>query len=137
MLTKAQILSAAKQLPSEVVHVPELGGDVRVRVMTGAERDRFDLWAVDQREKPNGWQNMRARLCALTMMDQDTGERMFGDNEIEPLGELSWHILDRIYSVATRINRLDNESIETAEKNSAPEQTGDLSSPSPSASGAP
>jgi hypothetical protein len=135
MLNKAQILSAGASLPSEVVAVPEWGGEVRVRVMTGTERDIFDLWAVEQREKPNGWQNMRARLCAMTIIDPDTGERMFGDNEIEALGRGNWLALERVYSVATRLNRLDKESVDAAEKNSAPDQSGDSSSASPSASG--
>ena len=41
MLTKDQILKS-DDLPSEEVSVPEWGGSVMVRSMTGYERDQFE-----------------------------------------------------------------------------------------------
>lgn len=41
VLTREAILSA-DDLPAETVDVPEWGGKVRIRTMTGSERDAFE-----------------------------------------------------------------------------------------------
>ena len=114
MLTKEQILQA-DDLPREFVSVPEWGGDVYVRTMTGAERDAWEVETVMEADKVNRV-NLRARMCARCIVD-DKGARLFTDKEAEKLGDKSAAALERVFSVAIRLNALSNKDVETLEKN--------------------
>ena len=48
ILSKDAIL-AADDLPRETVHVPEWGGDVYVRTMSGTDRDAFETSLIARR----------------------------------------------------------------------------------------
>jgi len=50
LLTRDAILEA-QDLQHEEVYIPEWGGSVRVRTLTGAERDAFEQSIVDQRAR--------------------------------------------------------------------------------------
>ena len=115
MLTRDQILKA-KDLTKEKVEVPEWGGFVYVRVMTGRERDSFEQGLLLGKGKVN-LENVRARLCALTVVDE-TGARLFKDKDVTELGNKSAAALDRVYEVAQRLNRISGEDVEELEKNS-------------------
>ena len=65
MLTKEQILES-DDLKTEVVDVPEWGGEVTIRIMSGTERDAFEQALYESAPKNKGvsLKNIRARLCA-------------------------------------------------------------------------
>lgn len=111
ILTKEAIL-AADDLPRELVNVPEWGGDVFVRTMTGTDRDAFEASLIG---KEGRMENVRARLVSLTLCNE-AGERMFGDAEIAALGKKSARALDRVFSVAQRLNGIGTEQVEAAKK---------------------
>jgi len=120
LLTKQEIL-AAQDLRTEDVEVPEWGGTVRVRTLTGAERDAFEasLTTVDKqgRRVPH-LVNLRARLVAACLVDE-TGGRLFEPNEVALLGAKSAAALDRVFSVCQRLNGFTAADVEEMEKNSA------------------
>ncbi|HKD37475.1 MAG TPA: hypothetical protein VKB78_11765 [Pirellulales bacterium] len=126
-LSKADIL-AADDLPREVVRVPEWGGDVLVRTMTGAERDRFERDFLNDRAT-----NIRARTAAATVCD-DTGARLFTDAEAAELGEKSAAALDRIFDAAMRLNRITKRDVDDLEKNLETTPSGNGHSDSPALS---
>jgi len=99
LLTKEQILTADDK-KRQLVHCPEWGGDVYVRTMTGTERDAFEQAIVGDGTQRN-WQNVRARLAALTVTG-DNGKRLFTDADVGALGQKSAKTLDRIFGVASR-----------------------------------
>lgn len=111
ILTKSTIL-AANDLPSESVPVPEWGGDVLVRTMSGTDRDAFEASLLD---KDGRMQNVRARLVALSLCDAN-GARLFEDNEIAALGLKSARALDRVFSVAQRLNGIGAEQAVAVKK---------------------
>ena len=118
-LTKEQIL-AAQDLPEEVVDVPEWGGKVLIRGMTGAERDAFEESIMVGRG-PNrevNLRNFRAKLVARSIVDPQTKERMFSDNEINELGKKSARALQRVFEAALRLNGMTAESVEELTKSS-------------------
>lgn len=123
LLTKAAILTA-KDLQTEVVEVPEWGGAVTVRTMTGTDRDAYQvsLLQIDEKtgKRTSDLANMTAKLLALTVVD-DAGNPMFALNEIAAIGAKSAAALDRIFSVAQRLNGLGAKEVEAAAKNSVPE----------------
>lgn len=119
LLTREAILQA-KDLPYEDVAVPEWGGVVRVRALTGAERDRFEASIVEQRGKgaPRlNTTNIRAKLVALTVVDEN-GNRIFTDDDVEALGRKSAAALNRVFEVAQRLSGLTQADMEELEKNS-------------------
>lgn len=132
LLSKAQILQA-EDLPFEDVDVPEWGGTVRVRSMTGKERDAYEESCVVFRQKgrktvtERNLSNARAKLLARCIIDE-TGNLLFGEPEIQALGMKSARALDRVYEVATQINGMSAEDMEELEGKSEAGQT--ASSPS-------
>jgi hypothetical protein len=117
LLGKEQIL-AAKDLQYEDIDVPEWGGTVRVRVMTGSERDSFEqsIMKSEGREIVRDMANMRAKLLVRTICDENN-KRIFTDKEINLLGEKSASGLEKVFELAQRLNKLGATSVEDAEKN--------------------
>lgn len=102
----------ADDLGFEDVPVPKLGGDVRVRVMTGADRDTFraSLGASDG-AIPVG--KFSAALLVATCVNED-GSRMFDMEDMDVLQEKSAATLDTLASVAMRLNGLGGAAVEEA-----------------------
>lgn len=132
ILTAEQIRSQ-KQLTRELVDVPEWGGEVFVRVMTGRERDEFE---VSCGKDEQGTDNFRARLAASCLVDEE-GRRLFTLAEAEELGDLSGTALDRVFQVARKLNPLTRADVEELEKNSASGPNGFSGSSFPTATSAP
>lgn len=116
MLTAEKILKADDLNELEKLEVPEWGGSLYVKIMSGVERDRWELMAAKAIEKP-GTANIRASLCAMTICNEK-GKRLFGDNQIAALGAKSATVLDRIYAISKKLNKLSEDDIEELEKNS-------------------
>lgn len=122
ILTKAQIL-AAEDLTTELVEVPEWGGEVLVRSLTGQARDQYeaDFLLIDtSKGKPSydmDLENARARLVALSVVDE-AGRLLFDDDDVRELGKKSALALDRVYATAKRISGLSDEDVEELRKNS-------------------
>jgi hypothetical protein len=112
ILNKEAIL-AADDLKTIDVDVPEWGGSVRLRTLTGGERDKFESDSVDQRGKSNKMNliNIRARLIALCSVDE-SGQRMFGDSEVTKLGSKSAAALDRLFQAAQELNGMTQKDVE-------------------------
>jgi len=118
LLTKDQIL-AAQDRPYEDVEVPEWGGRVRIRGLSGAERDAFEASMIgpDGKPSPQRFRNFRARLLAQTLVNEQ-GERLFSDADIKSLGEKSGDVLARLFEIAQRLSGLTRQDVETYVKNS-------------------
>lgn len=116
-LTRDVILEA-EDLLYEDVEVPEWGGTVRVRGMTGAERDAFESEVVEQRGKKArlNMQNFRAKLVARSVVDEE-GKRLFSDKDAHNLGKKSAAALDRVFGVAQRLSGLSDKDVEELVEN--------------------
>lgn len=113
-LTKEQIL-AVDDLQAEDVQVPEWGGTVRVRCMTGVERDAFERSNIGEDGKQD-ISNFRAKLVARSIVDEH-GNRLFSDADIEALGRKSIKALGRCFDVAMRLSAVTDDAVEELEKN--------------------
>lgn len=112
VLTREQILTS-QDLKKTRVPVPEWGGDVFVRMMTGTERDAFEEMIF----KANGSNvGVRAKLAALTIIDEN-GQRLFTDEDVDTLGAKSAAALDRVFTEAQRLNGFTEQDIQDLEKN--------------------
>jgi hypothetical protein len=135
-LSKEAIL-AADDTRTEEVEVPEWGGSVLVRGMTGRERDEFESSMLIQAagQTARDLRNTRAKLVAKCAVDDD-GARLFTDGDVTALGEKSAAALVRVFEVAARLSGLDEEDVAARERD-FPEVTGSGSStPSPNGSAA-
>lgn len=132
LLNKSAILGA-EDLKHEDVEVPQWGGTVRVRVMTGSERDEFRAAiATEEGGVPVG--RFSAALLVATCIDE-TGARLFTMEDMQALQEKSAASLDAPATVAMRINGLGGAAVQDAAKNSASDQSEDSGSASPKNSG--
>lgn len=112
LLDKASIFGKS-DIETRTVPVPEWGGDVQVRGLTGFERDAFESTILDQRGKKAkvDLRNARARLVSMTVVN-DKGELLFSDDDIPMLGTKSASALDRIYDVAAALSGLSDEDLD-------------------------
>lgn len=128
LLSKSAILGAS-DLPHEDVPVPAWGGTVRVRTMTGAERDEFRTSIASEDGVPLG--KFSAALLAATCIDE-SGDRLFTMDDLAALHAKSASSLDGPAAVAMRLNGLGDKAVEDAVKNSLSGQSEDSGSDSPS-----
>jgi len=119
-LTKAGILRA-EDIIVEVVEVPEWGGGrVRVKALSGSERDAFESSLVVNKGKKSQYtdtRNVRAKLAAMTIVDKDMAP-MFGQADVDRLGKKSSAALDRVFSVAMKLSKITEEDLEELAGNS-------------------
>lgn len=117
ILTRDDILRA-DDIQAEIVDVPEWGGQVRVKGLSGTERDRFEQDSIDQRGKANklNLANIRARLLVLCLVDEQ-GNRLFQRSDIDLLGQKSAAALNRVFEVARRLSGLNQEDVEELAEN--------------------
>ncbi len=125
MLTRDQIL-AARDLETEVVHVPEWGGDVRIGVMSGKAREIL----MDSLAEQQPLSRFQALMLASTIVD-DAGTPIFSADDVEQLRGKSTDVLVRLVEVAMRLNKIGQTAVEEAEKNSGAAPSGSSGSDSP------
>lgn len=112
-LTADQIL-AADDLGLVKVNVKEWGGEVFIRVMTVGELDAYQQeWAVN---KQTGVDNFRAKFLARCLCDE-TGNRLFSDEEILKLAGKSAKVVSRLFDKAAQHNAITEKDVEELAKN--------------------
>jgi hypothetical protein len=120
LLSRDDILNT-DDLHLERVDVPEWNGVLYVRVMTAGERDHFEAEVSGGTKKKQNMVNLRARLVCLVACDEK-GEKLFQPADAAALGAKSAAAVDRVFSVAARLNGFTNQDIDDLEGESAPDQ---------------
>jgi len=117
MLTRDEILQRPDMAPVKA-DVPEWGGVVYVRPLTGAERDSYEAsqYTMQGDKLERHLENLRARLLVRAICDE-SGKRLFTDADAPALGEKSAAVLGRLFVVAQRLSGMTAEAAEDAEKN--------------------
>lgn len=114
---------AADDLPTEDVWVPEWNTHVRIRALTPDDRDTWEASMVilDAKGAPVGQnaKGMRARLVVRCIINPDTGERMFSDEDAAILGSRkNGTAVDRLYGACVTLSKLSKKDLEEAAGNS-------------------
>ena len=125
-LTRTAIL-ASEDLERRIVEVPEWGGEVTIRALTGKERDAFEEGSLDKNQKVT-MHNIRARLVAMSVIDAETGERLFTNADATSLGDKSAQALNRCFEVSASLSGITGSDIEELEGNSGAAHTDVLGS---------
>lgn len=118
-LNKAKILAATDTKISDPVAVPEWGGEVFVKTLTGTERDQFE-----ESYSQNKMKAFRAKFLVLTLCDK-SGERLFADGDVEALGNKSSLVINRLFESAWDFNALSQNAVDSLGKDSPSDQSGD------------
>lgn len=140
MLSRDEILQADDSQYRDV-DVPEWNGTVRVRALTGKERDAYEASCMQERpamdaqgkrirgqmEMHRSLLNIRAKLVVRALVDAD-GNRLFKDQDAQALGEKSGAVLDRLFDVAAELSGLTEEDVEALENFSDADPSDDSSS---------
>lgn len=116
-LSKTAILAAKDVRLSGAIPVPEWGGDVFVKTLSGLERDAFEESYSEQKMK-----SFRVRFLVLTLCD-DSGERLFADGDVESLGKKSSVVINRLFEKAWSHNAFTTEAVESLGKDSPSDQS--------------
>ena len=111
-LTSEEIL-ATQDIIEELVEVPEWKGTVRVRGLTGRERDAYEASLIDQRGRSTkaNMQNARAKLVVLSVFNAD-GSRKFNEAQISEISAKSASALNRIWKKALELSGMGDEDVE-------------------------
>ena len=114
LLNKTAILNA-QDLPFEIVDVPEWGGEVKLRTLTGREKDLFVDKTVVFKGKDTtvimkGYWSLLLSMCIV----DDDGAPMFTADE---LGGKSSAVLEKLGAVAHKLNGMGPKDVEEMQKN--------------------
>lgn len=111
-LSREQILEASDVQTVEC-HVPEWGGSVLVRGLSGSERDRYEQSITIRRgaNQEINIQNARAKLVALCVVDS-SGAKVFSQSDVSLLGAKSAAALQRIFDAARKVSGLSDEDMD-------------------------
>lgn len=101
-----EAIKAAADTKIEKIDVPEWGGEVCIKTLTGTERDAFEDGYSEQKMK-----NFRARFLALALCDEK-GERLYGDDGAVELGQKSSAVINRLFEKAWAVNAFRPEDID-------------------------
>lgn len=127
LLTRDQFLVAPA--PKFVdVPCPEFsdvpGATIRIKLMSGLERDAFETSLADRQAIGKLRENMRAMVVIYSVVDE-AGAFMFTEADLDKVGSLPWTLLDRIQEASQALNKTAAKSVEELEKNSEPSRTAD------------
>lgn len=128
LLNRAAIL-AAQDIATEEVEVPEWGGSVLVRGLTGRERDAYEATIISQRgtDMKMNLVNARAKLVSRAIVDAD-GKPLFGDEDVALLANKSAAAIERVFNVAQKLSGMSKDDLEDLTKNSLSSQSDDSGS---------
>lgn len=116
ILSKDAILGA-QDLKEELVHVPEWGGEVKIRALTLAQRNR----AYKLAERDGQIDSSRA---AAFMFVAGVIEPPFNEADIDPLRNKCVGVIDRVNARILALSGLTKEAGEDLAKNSESAPTG-------------
>ena len=101
----------------EAVDVSEFWPEVKTvyaAVMDGTSRDS---WECSVRDALNTKKDLTA-LYLVRCLEDESGVRIFTDEDVTALGSKNWQALDKLYDVAVRLNKTSRQQLDELEKNS-------------------
>lgn len=119
-LTRDQILNV-DDATYEEVPVPEWGGKVLVKGLSGEEKEAYERSIVtirDNGKRKVDMRNVRAKLVQRTVVDPITKQPMFTEADINGLGRKSAAALSRVYETASKLAALTEQDAEELAGNS-------------------
>lgn len=107
MLTKEQILNC-NDVKLEKVAVPEWGGEIYVKSISGKERDAVDSF-IASAGRGSSYPGFRALLCTYAICDE-TGQSLFTPSDVQALEAKNAVVLQRVFDKALAVNGMSAEA---------------------------
>ena len=115
-LTKEQILQK-QDLLIESVDVPEWGGRIYVRSLSGTEREEYEKICSDRsRSKNFDMRGLRVKLIVLSVCDKD-GKRIFGESDEAKLNKKSAAVIEKVFNAAKKASGLSDQDVKDLTEN--------------------
>ena len=111
LLTRDDIANVDDRQYDEV-EVPEWGGSVRVRGMSGTERDAYEASILEQRgnDRKVNLANARAKLVVRCLVDE-AGQLLFNADDVRLLGRKSAKALERVFDKARELSGMSEDDV--------------------------
>lgn len=118
------------------LEVPEWKGSVYIRVLPGDLLGEFQALAMRTKEDPRCYSEMVLLMCSFALCDED-GKRLVPKGKEGALAKKSGVALNRVFSAAIELNKIEDDAVDDLEKNSSAIHSDDSGSVSPSPSDTP
>lgn len=112
MLLNKESILAADDIKTEIIPVPEWGGDVKIKAMSVKEQLDFDEYL----SKNAGPHDMAFYLVVKSCVDE-SGSRLFTDEDVTLLHKKSSKPLMRIVEAIMSLNKQRDGDVEELAKN--------------------
>jgi hypothetical protein len=128
LLSREDILDVDDKV-YEDIEVPEWGGEVRVRGMSGTQRDDYEASILQQNgsDRKVNLANARAKLVARCLVDAD-GRLLFSADDVRALGRKSARALERVFDKARELSGMTEKDVETLAENFGDDPSDDATS---------
>lgn len=125
LLTRDDILSVDDKV-FEDIEVPEWGGTVRVRGMSGQQRDDYEASIIQQNgnDRKVNLSNARAKLVARCLVDE-SGALLFATDDVRALGRKSARALERVFDKARELSGMSEQDVENLAENFGDDPSGE------------
>ena len=112
LLSREQIVEADDR-KYDVVACPEWGGEVRLRSITGTQRDAFEqsLMQGNGADRKLNLRHARSKLIVLSAVDAD-GRSLFTSEDLNALGRKNAAPLDRLFDAAKALAGIGDKDVE-------------------------
>jgi hypothetical protein len=104
-VTREKLLAAKIDFPQEVVDVPEMGGKVTVKGMSGKDLSAFYKSVRKGKTLEVDEETFNARLVASSLVDSN-GKRLLKDEEFTVAQEWPGQIFNKLLTASMRVNGL-------------------------------
>jgi hypothetical protein len=95
-LSKSELLAKLTKPRTHTFHVPALGADVCIRMLSEAQA--IELGKMSETNDPA----VRSRFAELTLCDPETGELFFAAEDSRTLTGFDYEALDQIWDVGAK-----------------------------------
>lgn len=117
LLTRDDILGVDDKV-YEDIEVPEWNGSVRVRGLSGTQRDDYESSIIQQNgnDRKVNLTNARAKLVARCLVDEG-GHLLFTLDDVRALGRKSARALERVFDKARELSGMAEGDVERLAEN--------------------
>lgn len=117
MALSKEAIFAAKDTEVHEIEVPEWGGTILLRSMTGAQRNNYEHWAHQQSKADSpDYRGIRERLISCCAVDE-SGSPLFTEEDIAALAAKNSEVIDRLHEQCQKLCGMDADAVEDAAKN--------------------
>jgi len=112
LLDRESIL-AADDRKYEVVECPEWGGEVRLKSISGTQRDAYEQSLIQSNgnDRKMNLRNARVKLIVLCAVDGE-GRSLFSAEDVSALGRRNAAPIDRLFDACKKLAGMGDDDVE-------------------------